>query len=247
MSNLNASAIDKMTVQELVDELKKLPIYLSLSDYAVKKAIGGNKPATKIQLQNRLIVLIEESNKLKKSLNGDVEKSIKSKKMPSNNIDVRSSTTKKLISEKNTKSNNGQTKPLRLPQKNCLDNVRNHFQIDHKGLIKMFCGSGKSRVIYEVVLKYGYSLAVIIVPSINLITQFSREYPFDIKYKTLTVCSKDELKQNNHFTTDADDISKFVISSGNKIILITKLVIKGLYNIYRHYLAYFHYNKGKKI
>ena len=33
----------------------------------------------------------------------------------------------------------------------------------------------------------------------------------------------------------------------DKVILTVKSVIKGLYNIYKWYLTYFYYNKGKEI
>ena len=94
---------------------------------------------------------------------------------------------------------------LRPHQKQCIDNIKLHFDTSnektssipsgtsefvqfpktkvfgnlHKALIKMFCGSGKSFVIYHSILEYIQNLAVIVVPSINLITQFINYYLLD--------------------------------------------------------------------
>ena len=65
---------------------------------------------------------------------------------------------------------------LRKNQKDCINNIRNHFINDNKALIKMFCGSGKSFIIYHCLLEYTNNLSVIVVPSISLITQFNKDY-----------------------------------------------------------------------
>ena len=44
----------------------------------------------------------------------------------------------------------------------------------------MFCGSGKSYIIYDSILQYGNYLSVIVPPSINLITQFNKDYLLNI-------------------------------------------------------------------
>ena len=101
-----------------------------------------------------------------------------------------------------------------------------HFETDDNGLIKMFCGYGKSFIIYCCLLKYGDNLSVLIVPSINLITQFNKDYLldknkkeyndkyFEKEYELLTVCSKNELdkklKKEFSFTTDEDLILEFL-------------------------------------
>ena len=38
---------------------------------------------------------------------------------------------------------------LKLHQEECVENIRNNFINNKKGLIKMFCGSGKSFIIYH--------------------------------------------------------------------------------------------------
>jgi len=65
---------------------------------------------------------------------------------------------------------------LRKHQKDCIDKINTHFKNENKALIKMFCGSGKSFIIYHCILEHGYKLSVIVVPSINLITQFNQDY-----------------------------------------------------------------------
>jgi superfamily II DNA or RNA helicase len=68
---------------------------------------------------------------------------------------------------------------LRNHQFECINNIKLHFQNDNKALIKMFCGSGKSFIIYHCLLEYTDNLSVIVVPSINLITQFNKDYLLD--------------------------------------------------------------------
>ena len=65
---------------------------------------------------------------------------------------------------------------LKKHQIECVNKIDEYFKTDNSGLIKMFCGSGKSFVIYNCLLKYGNNLAVLVVPSINLITQFNKDY-----------------------------------------------------------------------
>jgi superfamily II DNA or RNA helicase len=136
---------------------------------------------------------------------------------------------------------------LREHQKNCLNNIDNHFKTENNGLIKMFCGSGKSFIIYNCLLKYGNNLSVVVVPSINLITQFNRDYLLDDnkqkynnnhfkkKFKLLTVCSKNEISLNLQnefsFSTDENEILKFLQKKIDKIVLITYQSLKLLFNI----------------
>ncbi len=124
---------------------------------------------------------------------------------------------------------------LRKHQLECIDKINKHFQNENKGLIKMFCGSGKSFIIYNCLLKYADKLSVIVVPSINLITQFNKDYlineelknynnnTYNINYELLSVCSKNELDKNNklNFTTDSNKILEFINKENYKIILIT--------------------------
>lgn len=126
---------------------------------------------------------------------------------------------------------------LRHHQEICMNNIDKHFkENESKALIKMFCGSGKSFIIYNCLLKYGNNLSVVVVPSINLITQFNRDYllnedkkkynkkHFKKEFELITICSKNELETSKtkiNFTTDEDDILEFLLKEEDKIILIT--------------------------
>lgn len=118
---------------------------------------------------------------------------------------------------------------LKKHQIECKKNIEEHFKKNNKGLIKMFCGSGKSFIIYDSLLTYGIELSVIVVPSINLITQFKKDYllnkklnKFNKEFETITICSKDEIKDKNTiFTSDNDEIKNFLIKKNNKIVLTT--------------------------
>jgi predicted helicase len=121
---------------------------------------------------------------------------------------------------------------LREHQQECMKNIKLHFEIENKALIKMFCGSGKSLIIYNCLLEYANNLSVVVVPSINLITQFNRDYllKYNTSYQLLTVCSKNELN-NINCTTDEDKILEFILEDYNKIILITYQSLDILINI----------------
>ena len=132
---------------------------------------------------------------------------------------------------------------LRKHQVECIDNIKSHFENNNKALIKMFCGSGKSFIIYHCLLEYTNNLSVIVVPSINLITQFNKDYLldknkqeynkkyFNKSFEILTVCSKNELSNNINLTTDSDKILEFIEIEENKIILITYQSLELLINI----------------
>jgi len=131
----------------------------------------------------------------------------------------------------------------------CLNKIEEDFKIDNKGLIKMFCGAGKSFLIYICLLKYGLKLSVVVVPSINLITQFNEDYflskekqeyndkYYDKKFKLMTVCSKNELSDKTKYpldlnvTTNEESILKFLKIDDNKIVLITYQSLDILVNI----------------
>jgi superfamily II DNA or RNA helicase len=135
---------------------------------------------------------------------------------------------------------------LRTHQKECVLKIDAHLADNNEGLIKMFCGSGKSFVIYNCLLKYTQSLSVVVVPSINLITQFNKDYLLDemkkeynkihynLNWELLTICSKNELDVDTNLTTDEEEIEKFVKKNTCKIILITYQSLETLYNVISH-------------
>ena len=140
---------------------------------------------------------------------------------------------------------------LRRHQIECTDKIDEHFKDNNKGLVKMFCGSGKSLIIYRSILKHGDNLSVIVVPSISLITQFNRDYllnedkqeynttNFQKIFDLLTICSKNELSENTSpeltFTTNQDTILNFLEKKEDKVILITYQDINTLFDIIKEY------------
>jgi superfamily II DNA or RNA helicase len=133
---------------------------------------------------------------------------------------------------------------LRDHQKECIKLINEHFKVNNKALIKMFCGSGKSFIIYDTILKYCNNLSVVVVPSINLITQFNKDYllnedkikynnkNYKLDFELLTICSKNELDKNNlYFTTDDKEIYNFLKIKKSKIILITYQSLEVLINV----------------
>ena len=140
---------------------------------------------------------------------------------------------------------------LRQQQIKCINAIQEHFEIENNALIKMFCGVGKSFVIFDSLLRHGEKLSVVVVPSINLITQFNKDYfldnskkeynrkYFNKEYELLTICSKNELDKNLQnefkFTTDEDEILEFLDQEEDKIILVTYQSLELLFNIIKEY------------
>ena len=138
---------------------------------------------------------------------------------------------------------------LKTHQKECISNITKIFDDDEKnGLIKMFCGSGKSFVIYHSILEFGSNLSIIVVPSINLISQFNNDYLFDKQMKDynerkfnkefdiMTICSKNELKEKDFskeikLTTEPEKIIDFLLNEEDKLILITYQSLETLFEV----------------
>ena len=65
-------------------------------------------------------------------------------------------------------------------QIDCINAIDSHIKKNENvTLVKHFCGSGKSMIIYHCLLAYGGNLSIVVVPSIDLITQFNRDYLLD--------------------------------------------------------------------
>ena len=93
-------------------------------------------------------------------------------------------------------------------------------------LVKMFCGTGKSRIITNVIIHAKKELSVIVFPSLALINQYSADYLKNAEYAThfkghkmLNVSS--EKLENVQSTTDRKEIEKFFKLKSKKIILVT--------------------------
>ena len=81
-------------------------------------------------------------------------------------------------------------------------------------LVKMFCGTGKSRIALKKIIDADF--AVIVMPTIALITQFNDSYLTEYAHllqgkALLSICSRDELKdQTIQYTTDVEDVVEFL-------------------------------------
>jgi superfamily II DNA or RNA helicase len=99
-------------------------------------------------------------------------------------------------------------------------------------VVKMFCGTGKSRVIVTVVLREGKPLSVVVFPSLALVQQFSADYVMGsyvdqfADYLVLNVSSEQLVDVQS--TTDARQIQKFCEQTNPKLILVTYQSLKVL-------------------
>jgi superfamily II DNA or RNA helicase len=95
-----------------------------------------------------------------------------------------------------------------------------------KCVVKMFCGTGKSRIITNVIIHEKKELSVIVFPSLALINQYSADYLNNVEYNThfkkhKTINISSEILPTIESTTDPKQIRLFLKSKGSKIILVT--------------------------
>lgn len=99
-----------------------------------------------------------------------------------------------------------------------------------KCLAKMFCGTGKSRIITNVIIHEKKDLSVVVFPSLALIRQYSDDYlnndedkkhfkKYFKKHQIINV-SSDKLSEIKS-TTDPKEIRKVLKGKGPKIVLVT--------------------------
>jgi len=95
-----------------------------------------------------------------------------------------------------------------------------------KCLVKMFCGTGKSRIITNVIIHEKKELSVVVFPSLALISQYSADYLNNEEYvrhfkkhKTMNVSSESLTTIDS--TTAPKEIKKFLKLKSPKIILVT--------------------------
>lgn len=108
---------------------------------------------------------------------------------------------------------------LRVPQQAAYDAIQQH----DRGIIKMFCGTGKTRVIFKVIIDATLPISLIVFPRIALVEQFRRDYvqKWTHDLDTIYICSKTEASHTD-FTTDEDTITEFLMNeSSNKLICCT--------------------------
>lgn len=132
--------------------------------------------------------------------------------------------------KKKMKSDTSGERPI---QKNAILQVMLLLQTFSECLVKMFCGTGKSRVIKRVVIEQKKMLSVIVFPSLALIRQFTKDYLEDIDTKlySLLNISSEELAGIKS-TTDPSQIQHFLnnpkTKEQKKIICVTYQSLKVL-------------------
>ena len=115
--------------------------------------------------------------------------------------------------------------PLRNYQKQALKAICDN----ERGIVNMWCGTGKTRVICAAILKLNEELNVVICPSLGLICQFRNDYilnrtdfPHFNDYKIHSFCSaKEKNKGRSDHNTGKNHLEKFLRSSGKKIVTVT--------------------------
>ena len=117
------------------------------------------------------------------------------------------------IADKKQKINAIGNSGLILLEKHQLDAtqaIKKAFLETDKCLVKMFCGTGKTRIVFCEILARNFS--VVVFPSIALVTQFNTDYIMNKEWVTLlqnknimSVCSKDELSNSKvNYTTKVE-------------------------------------------
>ena len=86
-------------------------------------------------------------------------------------------------------------------------------------VVKMFCGSGKTRVMIKTFIKMKSKYGCFVFPSIALITQFNNDYgsKYFENFCILNVCSKNEIGSEHSFTTEPDEINTFIKNNKKKV------------------------------
>ena len=105
---------------------------------------------------------------------------------------------------------------IRYYQQEAINEIIDELSNNSKCLVKMFCGSGKSLIMKNVVQHFNEKLSVFVFPSLSLIEQFYDDYLENSK-DVLKVSSADD-----ESTTDVKKIKKFLLKEiTSKIICIT--------------------------
>ena len=129
------------------------------------------------------------------------------------------------IKNKNEKTNMDLSRDC---QKDGFQGVETCLQTHNECIVKMFCGTGKTRIMVKLTTTQEKTLNVIVFPSLALIQQFSDDYIGHSclkKHKKLNVSSLDvgQNKEDVHIesTTDPIKIKIFVGQKGSKIICVS--------------------------
>ena len=118
---------------------------------------------------------------------------------------------------------------LRYYQKEAEEAILNTLKNNDKCLVKMFCGTGKTRIMFNHVLKHNLNkLSVIVFPSLALISQFNNDYIYNdvwsksvSKFTFMNICSLDEIDGDIKYTTNKYKISKFIKNNVGENVFIS--------------------------
>ena len=99
-----------------------------------------------------------------------------------------------------------------------IEALQSIFQYD-KCVVKMFCGTGKSRIMTNVILHENKDLSVVVFPSLSLIQEYSSDYLEMFDHQFLNISS--EILDTIESTTDEVRIRFFLHRSEPKVILVT--------------------------
>jgi superfamily II DNA or RNA helicase len=101
-------------------------------------------------------------------------------------------------------------------QQQAFDAIVNELQNNNKCIVKMFCGSGKSLIMHNIVKHFDLQLSVFVFPSLSLVDQFYTDY---LKKSSSIL----KISSDAESTTEIDVITKFINNKKNtkKIICIT--------------------------
>ena len=152
---------------------------------------------------------------------------------------------------------------LRNYQKECIEKKKKI----NNCLIKMWCGTGKTRIFTSTIFNNEFSLNVIVFPSLGLINQYNIDYvnnpDFLSKwndFEILSFCSEDDgkfkkLSKKIKSTTNDTTLRRFLKKKSNKLISVTYQSFEKFVQIIKdtqnkiNYLVYdeAHHTVGSKI
>ena len=118
------------------------------------------------------------------------------------------------------------TNIFRAYQEEAYNAIIDEISVNPKCLVKMFCGSGKSLLMSNVVTHLNNDLSVFVFPSLSLVDQFYTDYLYKNKQNVLRVSS------DANSTTNPQKIMIFLDKNIKKIICTTyqslKVLLKNL-------------------
>jgi len=133
-------------------------------------------------------------------------------------------------------SDNKMTDKFRYYQKLADEAITKHLLNENKCLVKMFCGTGKSKLMLETKINKDKELIVYVFPSLALIDQFCNDY--------LTGRNVLRISSEKDSTTEPQVIKQFLTKT-KKIICVTYNSFKTLLdNLNGHIIQVCHYDEA---